>query len=204
MKIKNEMTFEEFEDLAMVYGYTYTAPHITPREILDTYMPECLPVIKRNINLHIKAIKAWEPVFKGGFDIVLDYIYRVYTDEDQRSFFAIPFYTESFFRPLNLLKSKLKELQSLLRQSQINTTNVTNPDYNLAKAKAVPLTTFLTLNHTHFAKCPFHLDKTPSLKVDKHNRFHCFSCGFNGDTIDFYMKQNNVDFRTAVYDLNKM
>ena len=33
------------------------------------------------------------------------------------------------------------------------------------------------------ACCPFHKDKTPSMKVDK--RFHCFGCQADGDVIDF-------------------
>ena len=31
--------------------------------------------------------------------------------------------------------------------------------------------------------CPFHNDRTPSMKVDK--RFHCFGCGADGDAVDF-------------------
>ena len=31
--------------------------------------------------------------------------------------------------------------------------------------------------------CPFHNDRTTSMKVDK--RFHCFGCGADGDVIDF-------------------
>lgn len=31
--------------------------------------------------------------------------------------------------------------------------------------------------------CPFHADRTPSMKVDR--RFHCFGCGADGDVIDF-------------------
>ena len=33
------------------------------------------------------------------------------------------------------------------------------------------------------ACCPFHKDKTPSLKADR--RFHCFGCQADGDGIDF-------------------
>ena len=33
------------------------------------------------------------------------------------------------------------------------------------------------------ACCPFHKDKTPSLKADR--RFHCFGCQADGDVIDF-------------------
>ena len=33
------------------------------------------------------------------------------------------------------------------------------------------------------ACCPFHDDKTPSMKLDQ--RYHCFGCGADGDVIDF-------------------
>jgi hypothetical protein len=33
------------------------------------------------------------------------------------------------------------------------------------------------------ACCPFHNDKTPSMKLDQ--RYHCFGCGVDGDVIDF-------------------
>ena len=36
------------------------------------------------------------------------------------------------------------------------------------------------------ACCPFHDDRTPSMKVDK--RFHCFGCQEDGDVIDFVGK----------------
>ena len=36
------------------------------------------------------------------------------------------------------------------------------------------------------ACCPFHNDKTPSMKLDR--RYHCFGCGTDGDVIDFKTK----------------
>jgi len=37
-----------------------------------------------------------------------------------------------------------------------------------------------------FMRCPFHADKTPSLKLyDDH--FHCFGCGAHGDVLDLTM-----------------
>ena len=33
------------------------------------------------------------------------------------------------------------------------------------------------------ACCPFHNDKTPSMKLDR--RYHCFGCGADVDVIDF-------------------
>lgn len=41
----------------------------------------------------------------------------------------------------------------------------------------------LKIRRNNMASCPFHNDRTPSMKVD--NRFHCFGCGADGDVIDF-------------------
>ena len=41
----------------------------------------------------------------------------------------------------------------------------------------------LKLRRNNMVSCPFHNDRTPSMKVD--NRFHCFGCGADGDVIDF-------------------
>ena len=42
------------------------------------------------------------------------------------------------------------------------------------------------------ACCPFHNDKTPSMKLDR--RYHCFGCGADGD---------GIDFAAALYGLRK-
>ncbi len=41
----------------------------------------------------------------------------------------------------------------------------------------------IRVNRSGMARCPFHQDKDPSLKLDK--RFHCFGCGADGDVINF-------------------
>ena len=46
-------------------------------------------------------------------------------------------------------------------------------------------------NHSGLICCPFHNDKTPSMKVDK--RFYCFGCGATGDVIDFVSKLYGMD-----------
>ena len=38
--------------------------------------------------------------------------------------------------------------------------------------------------------CPFHNDRTPSMKVD--SRFYCFGCGATGDVIDFVARLFNL------------
>ena len=39
------------------------------------------------------------------------------------------------------------------------------------------------VGRNRMACCPFHHDKTPSMKLDR--RYHCFGCGADGDVIDF-------------------
>ena len=49
----------------------------------------------------------------------------------------------------------------------------------------------IRVTRSGMACCPFHNDKTPSMKLDK--RFHCFGCGADGDVINFV---------AALFDLN--
>lgn len=57
----------------------------------------------------------------------------------------------------------------------------------------------VSVNRYGFALCPFHQEKTPSMKVDK--RFHCFGCGEDGDVIDFTAKLFDLDLKTAAQKL---
>ncbi|MEY8284618.1 YodL domain-containing protein [Lachnospiraceae bacterium 50-23] len=49
------------------------------------------------------------------------------------------------------------------------------------------------------ACCPFHDDRTPSLKLD--HRFHCFGCGADGDVIDFAARLYNLSPKEAAQKL---
>ena len=57
----------------------------------------------------------------------------------------------------------------------------------------------IDVNRAGKAQCPFHNDRTPSMKVDK--RFHCFSCGADGDVIDFTAKLYGLDAKSAAEKL---
>jgi DNA primase len=46
-------------------------------------------------------------------------------------------------------------------------------------------------------RCPFHADKTPSMKVYADN-VHCFGCGWHGDSLDIYAKANNLTLQEAI------
>jgi DNA primase len=52
-------------------------------------------------------------------------------------------------------------------------------------------------NRAGFVCCPFHSEKTPSMKVfDKD--YHCFGCGENGDAITFVQKLFSLSFQEAL------
>ena len=50
-------------------------------------------------------------------------------------------------------------------------------------------------NRAGFISCPFHSEKTASLKMYANKqRFKCFGCGEGGDVFTFLMKFNNQTF----------
>lgn len=46
---------------------------------------------------------------------------------------------------------------------------------------------------------PFHNDKNPSMKVDKH--FHCFACQADGDAVDFVPRLFGLPSKAAAMKL---
>ena len=59
-------------------------------------------------------------------------------------------------------------------------------------------------NRAGFICCPFHGEKTPSMKVyDGQRGFYCFGgCGEHGDIIDFVKKYFNLSFYDALEKIN--
>lgn len=57
------------------------------------------------------------------------------------------------------------------------------------------------VNHT----CPFHNDKKPGTFHihEKTGNYKCFACEASGDMFKFYMLNHNVDFKTALKELNE-
>lgn len=57
----------------------------------------------------------------------------------------------------------------------------------------------IKVNRYGMACCPFHSDRTPSMKVNK--RFHCFGCQEDGDVINFTAKLFNLNPKEAAEKL---
>jgi hypothetical protein len=80
---------------------------------------------------------------------------------------------------------------------------------DIARAKEVPLETFFPGNLRKHGKmavcqCPFHSERTGSFTIYlEQNSWWCYGCQNGGSVVDFIMKQNGVDFLTAVKQLLK-
>lgn len=60
-----------------------------------------------------------------------------------------------------------------------------------------------TPNRTGYICCPFHSEKTASLKLyDGDGGFCCFGCGARGSVIDFTMRLFDINFRQAILRLD--
>ncbi|MBR3245257.1 MAG: DNA primase [Parasporobacterium sp.] len=57
----------------------------------------------------------------------------------------------------------------------------------------------IRVNRSGMARCPFHYDTKPSLKLDK--RFHCFGCGADGNVIQFTAKLFRISEKEAAKKL---
>ena len=53
----------------------------------------------------------------------------------------------------------------------------------------------IKINRSEMACCPFHNDKSPSMKIS--NRYFCFGCGEKGDSIDFVSKYFGLSIKDA-------
>ncbi len=60
------------------------------------------------------------------------------------------------------------------------------------------------VGQTKMGNCPFHEEKTPSFAIyPATNTWNCFAgCG-GGDSIAFFQKLHNCDFRTALEELSQ-
>lgn len=55
-------------------------------------------------------------------------------------------------------------------------------------------------NRSGFISCPFHKEKTASMKIYAKD-YHCFGCGANGDIFTFIMDMDNLTFKEAFLSL---
>ncbi len=108
---------------------------------------------------------------------------------------------ETAFLDLRMADAIFKE-ELLKKKIKSFSMRFDGPD-RLAQAKQVPLDSIIDFKGG-FAKCPMHNERTASMKYyQKDNRFHCFSCGADGDSVDLVMKMQSITLPKAVEFLLK-
>ncbi len=58
-------------------------------------------------------------------------------------------------------------------------------------------------NRANFIPCPFHPEKSASLKLFNNGTWHCFGCGKGGTVVDFVMELFNLSALGALCKLNE-
>lgn len=80
----------------------------------------------------------------------------------------------------------------------------------IRRAKEVPITSLYDGRLRRAGRnlvgiCPFHSEKSGSFYIYvEQNRYHCFGCSAGGDSIDYIIARDGVDFITAVKYLNNV
>ena len=73
---------------------------------------------------------------------------------------------------------------------------------NAVDMKTVLETYGIEVNRAGYALCPFHTEKTGSLKVYPHS-FYCYGCGTGGDAITLVQKLYDLPFSDALKKINE-
>lgn len=104
---------------------------------------------------------------------------------------------------VNFLEAGLESMIAYEKnlKARIGTIGKTFDTTPLLRAKQVPIDSLIEVRNG-FARCPLHNDKTPSVKYYKsENRWHCFSCGAHGDSVDLVMAIDGVSMPDAIKKL---
>lgn len=178
--------------------YLKGQPRLSHRDWLMLFLPDNKRTIQRNVQdkldaLHKQVKELWE------------------------QYYALPgsnIKGKTFIEAtIDYKKVKIKELEQQLRtiknhgkETINNGSSITEEDK--VHAKEVPIETLYSGRTRQSGKnmvgiCPFHTEKSGSFTINLvSNRFHCFSCSVDGDSIDYIMKIDGLDFIQAVKQLS--
>lgn len=125
---------------------------------------------------------------------------RAYLNDSELRKANKPFWYREVILSLRCVReneAKIKQLELQLRKLDIKK-DIISIDTKVVK-ESLDINTIVKLDPRGFITCPFHMDKTPSMKWnDKKKYFHCFSCGWHGDVIAFLMKRDDLTFKEVI------
>lgn len=98
----------------------------------------------------------------------------------------------------------LKHMERLMKDPNKESHPMLITQNDIDSVKSIPIedvhdfTAKKKVGRSIFVSCPFHEDKTPSMKINSINTYHCFSCAAHGDVINLIMQIRKIDFKEAV------
>ena len=178
----------------------YSPEFISDMDLISIFKP--ISIIKENILEYKSNIKAINKEYDKTLVRMMS-IKSISFDKNISELFAVRLWVD-FFNPIILnFEKQLKRLDRLLQLSKKNVNDnkgITEED--VIRAKSIPIDSLIEFDRTGSAKCIWHDDRHPSLKLyRKENRCWCFACNQGGDAIDVVRKIYEVDFIQAVKKL---
>jgi len=157
----------------------------TCNEFVKTYLNSELKTIENKIN------KGYECIGEQRKKHVPFWIRKAFLNK----FFDIP--------SLEINKRKIEHKLDYFNANKTNIKRFTPEQIRMAEERDPE--DFIDFNYAGFCICPFHEEKTPSMKYYKDTfRFHCYGCGWHGNMIDFIMQRDNINFIDAVKHLTNI
>lgn len=183
-------------------------PNYSFKDTVNMFAPECIAPARRglkaqlkNFKEQIRRINRWQEQYYE--ERILNLPWQERNDfqaESDKDFDEMRKKINSKVKSLMFNLSYLDELEG--KSKPRKTSGVLEAD--IQRAKEISITNFYPNKlqiHGQRASgtCPFHSEKQPSFVIYlDQNTWWCYSCQTGGSVIDFIMRQQNVDFLTAV------
>ena len=169
---------------------------LTPKYNLLGVFPEAKPYLKMRLGFFKKVVKELSLEILGKLTKIYSFDFK----DDFSRWFWEEVIKEFDGERLNNLKKEAKKLSFLLNPPK-RTKNRITPAM-IERAKEYPFDNLIQFNNRGFAKCFAHIEKTPSLHLQKNkNKIHCFGCQKSWDTISYLMETHGLDFKQTVLKL---
>ena len=170
---------------------------VTEGELISIFEP--LSVIEENISSYRLEIENIGKEYKKDLVRIMS-CPEARKDSNKAEFLSMIFWTVNHEQMDTFYRSNLKRLErmkSAIKNKDKPSKDITDDD--IARAKTIPIETYMQFSQDGFAKCLWHNEKSGSMKLyRKTNRVHCFGCSKSADVIDIVMEINKVDFIRAV------
>lgn len=174
----------------------YSPEHIQDSHILKTF-PQAKSIIKKKI----KALNQYIADLNSHSNKIKEICYTKIENIIEREKYEELFLDWQVNLPKKNAEERLKKYQSMINWS-CPVSKTSRQVLDIQKANAYPITDLLKFNQAGFCLCPYHEEKTGSMKYyHKTNTVFCFGCQKSADAIDVAQKVYNLNFKEAVNKL---